>query len=188
MAGFLDTLKELADKQATKSAKSKPIKETALPQAHSLERHLVHPKLSWEEGVAKLREVFPKDARPERPAKWYRRLSGNHWPGQVPPGNGPFYVPQWAFDGPDWARVSKALSKEGFKEVVAHVVHIPADGEYLHATMRAAGIHAPDGGHPWNLDATTSGLGYLAFLYPNIPGFNRKKMPLRPFTIERAVL
>lgn len=149
-----------------------PFKEKPLPQAHFLERHFIHPKASWDEAARIVAGMFPRDTRAERPKPWYRLLAGTHWPGQVPPGNGPFYVPEWVFADESLDALKARFKKEGFKEAVAHVVVLPMDGEYLAAAMRAAEQNA------WNVNPRT----YRAYLYPTL---GSKKRVLRRYNVER---
>jgi hypothetical protein len=163
--------------------KTKEFSVSPLPQAHFLERHLFHPSSSWEDGCRALRDIFPKDTRAERAKSWYRVLVPTHGPGRVIPGNGPFYVPEWALPGEDCSEMIKALKAAGFKEAVAHVVYLPSDSEYLAAAMRAAlKDHEPQRNpsfHAWNANPLT----YRAYIYPQLHSLARK--PLRAFNVER---
>jgi hypothetical protein len=152
---------------------SSGIRAKPLPEAHWVEYHWILPRGSWEGGVAALAKAMPRDARPQRPAPWYRLLARTHWPGRVPPGNGPFYVPDWAVDGP---AMEDALKGSGFQRVVAHVVVLPPDAEYLTSAMRAAGSHA------WNADP----LLYRGYIYPSLKALARQ--PLRDYNAERWVI
>src|SRR5690606_37883327 len=91
------------------------------------------------------------DTRPERPKPWYGLLSQTHWPGRIPPGNRPFYVPEWALEvlGRDGrvdeagsAALIKAVKAAGFRPAVAHVCYLPETSEYLAAAMRLVETHA----------------------------------------------
>lgn len=166
MAPFFAKLAEKAQ------PKVREIRETPLPQAHFVERHLIVSG-SWETGCRKLAEAFPRETRPERPANWYRLLAGTHWPGRIPPGNGPFYMPEWAFTEEEYGERVRALKTAGFREVVAHVVVLPTNGEYLGAALRAAGSYR------WNANPYT----YRAYLYPKLP--KGKAKDLRDYNTER---
>ena len=171
------------------------IKEKPIPEAHWVEKHYIHPKLSWDEASQLLARTFPRETRKERPSGWYLLLHGTHWPGCVPPGNGPFYIPEWVVEeawrkhatqtdmpprSEEQERAREAmeaqLKKVGFEEVVAHVVMLPQDGEYLHAAMRAARDRA------WNVDPFM----YRAYIYPSLSKF--AKQSLRPFNTTRKTL
>lgn len=156
--------------------------ERPLIQAHFQEVHYVDTARSWDDAASRLVAAFPMDTRPERPKDWYRLLAGTHWPGQVPPGNGPFYVPGWSlgsFDKrgrPDEAaedRLIKALKGAGLKEVVAHGYYLPETSEYLAAAMRMVGNSA------WTVNPRT----YRLYLYPSLRSWAKK--PLRAFNTER---
>lgn len=171
---------------------SPDIKEKPIPEAHWLEKHFVHPKLSWEEASRLVVQSFPRETRKERPAGWYLHLYGTHWPGCVPPGNGPFYIPEWVVEEawnkhaiqrnspprPEEQAIAQEameaqLKRAGFKVAIAHVVMLPQDGEYLHAAMRVARDRA------WNVDPFL----YRAYVYPSLSRF--AKSGLRPFNTSR---
>jgi len=142
------------------------IKERPIESAHRVEYHWVRLKGDWNDGAKALQTLFPREARVERPAEWYSLLRETHWPGKLPPGNGPFYVPEYAIKDDDMRR---ALERNGFVKVVAHVAVLPPDSEYLVAAMRGAGKH------PWTVDPIL----YFAYFYPKIKGW---KVPeLRPY-------
>lgn len=147
-----------------------PFPESPIPSAHYLEWQWVLPNVSWEEGVLRLQKLFPRDARTERPADWYKRIRNTHWPRKVPPGNGPFYVPEWAVEDEDMA---KALEKGGFKKVVAHVCILPPDGEYLIWAMRVARDRT------WNVDPII----YRLYIYPKLK--RRGRDDLRDYNTKR---
>jgi hypothetical protein len=154
----------------------KDIPTSPLAQTHFVERHFVLPKGSWADGVALLARHFPKEARPERPAAWYQQLAETHWPGRVPPGNGPFYLPEWLLEGAPEAQQQawvKRLGAAGFKPVIAHVAYLPENTEYLVRAMQVAGEH------PWTVNPRT----YRVYLYPTLTQL--RKAPLRPFTTTR---
>jgi signal recognition particle subunit SEC65 len=159
----MPTLTEVIKK--AKSLRIKPISG-----AHWVETHWVLPKGSWAEGAQKLVAAMPMDARPERPAHWYSLLSRTHWVGRVPPGNGPFYVPEWAVESQE---MEASLRKAGFRPVSAHVAVLPPDGEYLVTAMRTAGKVA------WNVDP----LLYRVYVYPTEKGLAGKE--LRDYNTER---
>lgn len=129
-----------------------PIKE-----AHFVEQHFVQLKLSWEEAAKAVQRAFPKQARVDRPAEWYRLLAHTHWPGRVLPGCGPYYIPEWVFDSEKLDDVEKKLKSEGFTKVEAHVVYLPMDREYLAEAMRVAKKRA------WNVDPHM----YRVYIYTN---------------------
>lgn len=148
--------------------------EDPIPEAHFVEEHWIHPKFRWADAAQELTRLFPRDARPERPRPWYRRLAGTHWPGQIPPGNGPFYIPVWALeDGKESDTVTATLKKAGFRRVTAHVVYLPQNSEYLAAAMRAAGKR------PWTANPITA----RAYIYPKLRSTPDKK--LRDYNVER---
>lgn len=150
-----------------------PIEEEPILSAHFVERHLVLKEQTWQEAAKHLTNLFPRDTRPERPAEWYRLLAGTHWPKQVPPGNAPFYLPEWAFPENKWPSYREQLEEGGFEEAIAHVVLLPHNNEYLATTMRAADDRA------WTANPIT----YRGYIYPSL-----KKMadnPLRDFNVER---
>lgn len=153
-----------------------PIEETPLMRAHFVERHMVHTELSWEQATQKMSDIFPRDARLERPADWYRRLIGTHWPQQVPPGNGPFYLPEWTFPEDKWAEYHEQLEEAGFEEAIAHVVMLPHNNEYLAAIMRAAQEH------PWTANPIT----YRGYIYPELKKLRDRE--LRSYNVERGTI
>lgn len=145
-----------------------------LPEAHFVEDHWVHTKLPWNAATQELTKLFPRDARPDRPRAWYARLAGTHFPGQLPPGNGPFYIPAWTLeDGREGEQIIETLKKAGYKRIEAHVVYLPHNAEYLAVAMRAAGRH------PWTANPITA----RAYIYPQLRRVPDKK--LRPFNVER---
>ena len=139
-------------------------------EAHFVEEHFVHPKLSWDEAAKAVQSAFPKKARLDRPTEWYRMLVETHWPGRVLPGNGPFYLPAWLWDDDDLDAVEKALKGEGFIRVEAHVKYLPPSGEYLSTIMRAAEDL------PWNANPIT----FRGYIYTER---KIKKGELRPFNV-----
>jgi hypothetical protein len=166
-------LDEIAPKPAPGAGAARPITVRPIAQAHFVERHWVQPKLDWAAAAQKLAEVFARDTRAERPAPWYAHLAGTHWPGSAPPGNAPFYVPEWVFDDDDVAARAKALKAAGFREVIAHVVILPGNGEYLATAMRAAGDLS------WNVNPRT----YRCYIYPTLPKGGATK--LRAYNTKR---
>lgn len=144
-----------------------------IDEAHFVETHWAHPKLSWAEACEKVAQLFPRETRPERPRKWFGLLAGTHWPGQLPPGNGPYYIPAWAFkDEDEEKRIAEILKDAGFKEMDAHVVYLRQNSEYLADAMRAAGDRT------WTANPITA----RAYIYPDL-----RKPPekdLRDYNVE----
>lgn len=146
--------------------KSSSFKEKPIFEAHWLEHHWIYPSGDWTEGARALVAAFPKDTRPERPAKWYHLLRHTHWPDRVPPGNGPFYIPEWVLETEEMEDVLKAAN---FRKVVAHVAILPFDSEYLVTAMRIAKDRA------WNADPIL----FRVYVYPKERKF--AKTPLREY-------
>lgn len=153
---------------------TKEFKETIIDPAHFLEHQWVNTKLDWPSGSLLLKKLFPRETKVERPQVWYKHLRGTHWPKEVPPGNGPFYIPEWVFEPEELEKYTQVLKKNGFKQIEAHVVVLPDTGEYLVKAMRAAGDFQ------WNVNPRT----YRAYIYPR---FGTKKKELRNYTTERWI-
>lgn len=152
-------------------------RQNLAPEAHFPDVHWIHPKLSWEEGTQSLITLFPKDARRERPRPWYEAIRLTHWPRQVPPGNGPFYVPEWCLgvDSPEEAtRLTTVLKGAGFRSMTVPIAMLPPTSEYLLAAMRIT-----HGRFAWNVDPIL----YQVAWYPALGGL--AKSPLRPYTTDR---
>lgn len=154
---------------STKDKKPDP----PIPQAHFTEFHWVNLRSPWAQAAQGLVSLFPRDTRPDRPREWYSCLWGTHWPGCIPPGNGPFYLPEWAFSEDELARMVPILKSAGYKQVVAHVLFLPQNNEQLVAAMRAAGKH------PWTADPIRS----RAYIYPKLR--NTPDKQLREFNVDR---
>ena len=159
-------------------------KPQLLTGAHFMEHQQIHPSLDWAGAAALLQRTFPRETRLERPQSWYRTLAATHWPatergpGPVPPGNGPFYVPDWVFQDlaeDEQKRLQAGLKAAGFKPVVAHVGYLPENNDYLVAAMRLAGKHR------WTVNPTT----YRVYVYPSLGIARPKRYPLRDYTTER---
>lgn len=156
----------------TSSPKNKAPKP--LVRAHFVEEHWIHPKLPWEQAARELVQLFPRDTRPERPRAWYRRLAGTHWPGQIPPGNGPFYVPEWTIeDNEAGDAIRETLKKAGFRKAEAHALYLPQNSEQLVVAMRAADQH------PWTANPLTG----RAYIYPRLRRTPDRE--LRPYNVDR---
>lgn len=147
-------------------------RERLLPQAHFLERQFVHPTLSWDKGCETL-AVY--DGLYD-----LSLLATTHTAGQSPPGNGPFYVPDWALassaesETGDIARdIVNGLKRLGFRSVVAHAIVLSETNDYLVDAMRVAQTF------PWNVDP----LLYRCYLYPGMTA--RWRQPLRQYTTTR---
>lgn len=168
---MLRTLKEVLTNR-------RELREQPLPQAHFVERHWILAKGSWEDGVRQLQAAFPRDTRPDRPAPWFQALAATHSPGLVPPGNGPFFVPDWAMEGAPPADVTvweSTLKRAGFRPMVAHCAYLPDNTEYLVRAMQIAGPKLPWTVNPWT---------YRVYCYPRISG---RPGPLRPYTTRRWI-
>ena len=153
-------------------SKKKP--PNPLPVAHFVETHWVNLKLPWAEAARELIRLLPRHARPERPLPWYGRLAGTHWPGQIPPGNGPFYIPEWTLEGEKEAEIIlSVLKKAGYRKVDAHVAYLPHNAEQLVVAMRDAGKH------PWTANPITA----RVYIYPQLRRTPDKE--LRPHNVER---
>lgn len=147
--------------------------EPPIPEAHFTELHWVNLRVPWAQAAQELVSLFPRDTRPDRPREWYACLRGTHWPRCIPPGNGPFYLPEWAFSKEELERVIPTLKSAGYKQAVAHVVYLPQNAEQLVFAMRAAG------NRPWTANPITA----RAYIYPKL-----RKTPdrgLRMFNVER---
>lgn len=137
---------------------------------------MVHPRLAWAAGTELLRKTFRDDTRPDSPAPWYELLEGTHWPDQVPPGNGPFYVPLWVIHDPQSGEGKALLARlrsAGLKEAVAHVACLPENNDYLATAQRVAAPYA------WNVNPIL----YRCYLYPSLGA--RWKRPRRHFNTVR---
>jgi hypothetical protein len=153
-------------------------------QAHFAEQHFVRVGVSWEAAAAELTELFPREARRERPGAWYRLIAGTHWaadlrmgrPAQIPPGNGPFYLPEWLLEGMPESRqkeMEKALKDAKYKKVWAQALYLPPNRDYLVSIMRAAGSYL------WNADP----LMYRGYFYPTLG--KSPAASLREYNVER---
>lgn len=162
--------------------------DTPLPQAHALVRHFVRPGLSWLEGAAAMRACLPAETNPDLPAPWYRAIAATHGPGMVPPGTGPFYLPEWVADpSPDESPVGRnagrrrgetidaRLRRAGFRLVVAHVVVLRPNADYLAAAKRMALRY------PWTVHPQL----YWVYLYPSLRATRGRDE--RPFTTRRWI-
>lgn len=131
----------------------------------------------WEAGRAALRAAFPKETRDERPAPWFRSHFWTHSGAFVPPGNGPFYIPEWAGpeDGEAFDRWISGLKKAGFRRQRVATSSLPPTREYLIHAMRTI-----EGRMAWNVDP----LLYVVYGYPQ-GGTKSAKRDLRPFTTGR---
>lgn len=150
--------------------------KSQLPEkAHFSEKQWIHPDLTWKEGTAALKTLFPRDARPERPKEWYRLLQETHWAGQVTPGNGPFYVPDWAIMAEEYEaaeNIRNILKGANFKDKEVPLALLPANSEYLHVAMRVVETHR------WNVDPML----YRVYWYPWL---KTTKSALRNFSTHR---
>lgn len=172
MSGFFDQLMEkLREAAQPDPTEVEEIDADPVLGAHFVERHWVLEDEDWATGAERLRELFPRDTEPERPAEWYRILAGTHWPGQLPPGNGPFYLPRWVFGEEEREHKVETLEGAGFEKQVAHVAYLPQNGEYLVHAMRVADDRL------WTADP----IAYRVYLYPDLGG----EAELRKWNVER---
>ncbi len=147
-----------------------------LPQAHFVERQLVHSRLGWEDGTRLIMTRCPEATHRDHPHEWWELLTWTHAPGRVPPGNGPYFIPEWALDdfkSPEIRPIVSQLKRAGFREAVVHVVMLPHSNDYLASARRAAGSMA------WNVNP----LLYRCYLYPTLG--EKWTRPLRRFTTPR---
>src|SRR5580704_224084 len=156
-------------------------REHPLPQAHFLERQLVHPKISWEQG-SELLATYCAPGTAWSNALELDLLSATHTSGQCPPGNGPFYLPEWSLvesGAEDTSEVYREmvarLTRLGFRSVVTHVIVLSETNDYLVDAMRAAR------NIPWNVDPTL----YRCYLYPTMGP--RSGQRLRSYTTQRWI-
>ena len=150
-----------------------------ITEAHFTEMHYLWKKGSWDDGAAALTQAFPKEARTERAAPWYQSIMDTHGPGQIMPGNAPYYVPSWLIsevDEPEiWKTWTAALKKAGFVETPAHVAFLPYRADYLVRAMQIAKSRA------WTANPRT----YRLYVYPTLG--ESVKFPLRTYTVQRFI-
>lgn len=146
--------------------------------AHFQETHYVYTgKGGWDAGAKGLRELFPRTTHPQRPAEWYAQIRSTHWPARVPPGNGPFYLPDWVvgWDGAaEEKRRAKILLSGGYKTTDVAALYLSQSSEYLVSVMRTAGEWA------WNADPRL----YVGYIYASLPSPG-KAATLRAYNTER---
>lgn len=145
--------------------------------SHFMLSQWIHPSHDWGKGTRVLQQLFPKETRIEKPREWYASLQGTHWVGQVPPGNGPFYVPDWALNVESEAeatRLRTILKGAGFKQQDVPVAMLPITSEYLRYAMRIA--TADDA--QWTVDPVI----YQLYWYPGKRGATKN---LRAYTTVR---
>lgn len=153
----------------------KNLKQTLPDSAHWAEQQWVHPSVDWAQGTEMLRAMAPRDTRVERPKRWYELLRLTHWPGQVPPGNGPFFVPDWALEvmgETETERLRAGLRAGGFRDLSVPVAVVPPSSDYLVWAMRITQ------GFRW----TANPVLYQVYWYPTL---GAGRVPeLRPFTVR----